>query len=325
MPAAVSRDGRRAAFLGPDNTLRVWDVAAGHVLGVPIKLQGVQVTPARFSPDGRWVVTGDGAGGARVWDATTGRAVTPPLRQGGSLVAVAFSADGKQLTTVGKRGTLCTWELPCDPEARPAVPPVEGPTAEDLVVPAAPRFISIEDGTTIQVKRAVAGGSLRQPRAAGGVVVEAVFSRDGQRVVVTGKDGITRLWATATGQPTATLRHGAGVGYAAFSPDGVQLLTAAEDRTVRLWDAVSGEVLSPPRRQAHAIRQVFFHPTGNKAVIVCEGGIVDAWDLTPDMRPTTELCAVAGVLSCSRIENQERQALDVKSLQATWKLLNPGR
>jgi WD40 repeat protein len=193
------------------------------------------------------------------------------------------------------------------------------------VVTAAPRVIKLRDGTTVQVKRAVAGGSLRQPREAGGVVEEAVFSRDGQRVVVIDNDGVTRLWDAATGEPTATLRHGARVGHAAFSPDGFHLLTAAEDRTVRLWDASSGEVLSPPRRQARAIQQVFFHPNENKAVIVCEGSIVDAWDLTPDVRPANELRAVAEVLSCSHIEKSERKALDVKDLRVIWRQLGSGQ
>jgi WD40 repeat protein len=365
MPTAVSGDGGRVAFLSPDNTLRVWDVAAARALGMPIKLPGAprrvafsadsdhvvtidsdgvarawrirtaellavspagsQVTQARFSPDGRRMATADAAGGARVWDATTGRAVTPPLRHGGVPVAVAFSADGKQLVTVGKGGTVCVWELPNDPGTHPGASADEGPTAEDRLVPAAPRLLRLGDGTTVQVKRASAGGSLRRPQGADGVVEGAAFSPDGRRVVVLGNDGVARMWETATGGPAATSWHQAGAVYAAFSPDGLRLLTAGEDRTVRLWDAVRGEILSPPRRQVHAIRHAFFRPDGNAAVVVCEGGAVDAWDLTPDTRPAGELGAIAQVLSCSRIEGQQHRALDVKSLHSTWKQINPGR
>jgi WD40 repeat protein len=365
MPTAVSGDGSRVAFLKPDNTLRVWDVATNRALGLPIKLPshhrrvtfsadsdlvvtigsdgvarvwriqtadllagsppGSLVTQARFSPDGRRIVTADGAGGARVWEATTGRAVTPPLRHGGVPVAVAFSDGGKQLVAVGKGGTVCVWELPNDPGTRPGALAEEAPIAEDQLVPAAPRFLRLGDGTTVQVRRAAAGGPLRRPRGADGVVEEAAFSPDGRRVVVLGNDGAARMWETGTGEPAATPWHQAGVVYAAFSPDGFRLLTAGEDRTVRLWDAVRGEVLSPPRKELHAIRHAFFRPDGNEAVVVCERGVVDAWDLTPDTRPTDELRAIAQVLSCSRIEKQQRIELDVKDLRFAWKQISPER
>jgi WD40 repeat protein len=365
MPTAVSGDGGRVAFLNPDSTLRVWDVTTARALGLPIKLPGAPrrvtfsadsdlvvtigsdgvarvwriqtaellagsppgslVTQARFSPDGRRIVTADGAGGARVWDATTGRAVTPPLRHGGVPVAVAFSANSKQLVTVGKGGTVCVWALPNDPGTRPGPPAEEGPIAEDQLVPVAPRLLRLGDGTSVQVRRAAAGGPLRRPHGADGVVDEAAFSPDGRRVVVLGNDGAARMWVTATGERAATSWHQAGVVYAAFSPDGLRLLTVGEDRTVRLWDAVSGEVLSPPRRQTHAIRHAFFRPDSNEAVVVCEEGVVDAWDLTPDTRPADELRAIAQVLSCSRIEKQQQIVLDVKNLRSTWKQISPER
>ncbi len=91
---------------------------------------------------------------------------------------------------------------------------------------------------------------------------------------------------------------------------------------VRLWDAVSGEVLAPPRRQTQAIRHAFFRSDGNTAIVVGEGGRVDVWNLTPDPRPTATLQALAQVLSGSRIEKQQRQALDGKMLQINWKLIH---
>jgi WD40 repeat protein len=350
------------ACLSSDNTLQVWDVATAQLLGPPIKLyetirqvafsgdtdqivvistegvarvwqiqsaellatspQGGLVTQARVSPDGRRIVTTAGASGARVWDATMRRAVTPSLRHGGSSLAVAFSPDGKYLVTVGKGGAVCVWELSPEPEMGPAAPGEEGPLAEDLLVPTAPRQIKLGDGTIVQVRRAAAGGALRRPQEADGVVAKAVFSPNGRRVVVLGKDDWARLWETATGELAATPWQAAGVVYTAFSPDGSRLLTVGEDRMVRLWDAVSGEVLAPPRRQTQAIRHAFFRSDGNTAIVVGEGGRVDVWNLTPDPRPTATLQALAQVLSGSRIEKQQRQALDGKMLQINWKLIH---
>ncbi len=249
-PVAIRGDGRRVACLSSDNTLQVWDVATGRLLGQPIKLyetirqvafsgdtdqivvvsregvawvwqvqsaellatspQGGLITQARVSPDGRRIVTTAGASGARVWDATMRRAVTPALRHGGSSLAVAFSPDGKYLVTVGKGGAVCVWELPPEPGMGPAAPGEEGPLAEDLLVPTALRQIKLGDGTIVQVRRAAAGGALRRPREADGVVAKAVFSPNGRHVVVLGKDDWARLWETATGELAAPPWQAAG-------------------------------------------------------------------------------------------------------------------
>jgi WD40 repeat protein len=148
--AALGPKGRRMALLGADHVLRIWDVKASRQLDYPIMLeeavsqvafspdgetvvtigrkQGTQVwhvptgerlssltgspvTLAHFSPDSRLVVGTLDPGGARIWD-TAGRPLTPPLRHGGLLAAASFRADGKQVITVSRRGTVAVWEIP---------------------------------------------------------------------------------------------------------------------------------------------------------------------------------------------------------------------
>jgi serine/threonine protein kinase len=118
--AALSADGRRLALVTRDG-LRVWDVAAAAWLGNPLPQLG-PIGPVRFSPDGRWLVACTGRA-ARVWDVGTGKAVTPPLRHGSLLVAAALAADGKQVVTVSRRGTICVWDVPAPREADAAEPP----------------------------------------------------------------------------------------------------------------------------------------------------------------------------------------------------------
>jgi serine/threonine protein kinase len=105
--SATGRGGPRAL---------IWKTATGELVAA-LRTPHAEIGYARFSTDGRLLVTGDGSGGGRVWDAATGRPVTPPLRHGHQLIAAAFSADGQQLTTAGGGGTVCRWQLAGAPGA----------------------------------------------------------------------------------------------------------------------------------------------------------------------------------------------------------------
>jgi hypothetical protein len=241
-------------------------------------------------------------------------------------VASAFSDDGKRLITVGQDGTVCLWELPRNPDLRSGPIP-EDPADEKALAALAGRPIPLANGTTVQVGRAARGAQLSAPRAADGVIEHAAFTSSGDHVVTTGADGTARVWDVATGRPvTPPLRHRDTVVYAAFSPDGLRLLTASKDRTARLWDAVRGELLSPPLRHGRDIKRVLFGPDGSRAFVVCAGGAVASWDLTPDTRSADELVLLAEVESCGRVdEKQTRQTLGPAALRSAWEKLQSAR
>jgi WD40 repeat protein len=158
-------------------------------------------------------------------------------------------------------------------------------------------------------------------------VNSAAFSPDGGRVVVLGPDNLARVWDTATGVPlTGPLRHEGNGWYATFSPDGSRLITAGEERTARVWDAFTGEALTPPLPYSRVGRRALFSTDGNRAVVVHEGGAMTTWDLTPEVRPVTELVTLARVLACAGINELERlQALEPHELRASWEILRAPR
>jgi WD40 repeat protein len=111
---ALSPDGERVATAGGDQTIQVWRVGTDQV--VDIWSRSGAVTDLRFSPDGRWVIAGNGEG-ERVWDAATGQALTPPLRQGSPFAGALYGADGREVVTLSRGGVVCVWGLPPPPEA----------------------------------------------------------------------------------------------------------------------------------------------------------------------------------------------------------------
>jgi WD40 repeat protein len=53
--------------------------------------------PVAFSPDGKFLATGDWDDLVRLWDAGTQKPIGPALRHGGPVLAVAFRPDGRAL------------------------------------------------------------------------------------------------------------------------------------------------------------------------------------------------------------------------------------
>jgi dipeptidyl aminopeptidase/acylaminoacyl peptidase len=69
-----------------------------------------QVSSARFSPDGKWVVTASKDNTARVWDSQTGQAVGQPMKHDKEVNSASFSPDGKRVVTASDDNTARVWD-----------------------------------------------------------------------------------------------------------------------------------------------------------------------------------------------------------------------
>jgi len=108
------RDGRRLLTSSDDGDVRIWNVATGESRVLRGHFSAVQ--SARFSPDGRWVVSA-GPRTAGLWDARTGEFFAPtglvdpfirgPLR--GPVTTALFAPDGRRIVTASGDGTVRTY------------------------------------------------------------------------------------------------------------------------------------------------------------------------------------------------------------------------
>lgn len=115
-----SPDGKSiVAARGGENSAvaYVWDAQNGKEL---FQLRGHKsyVANARYSPDGKLIVTAGWDNTARIWDATTGKEVRQLAGFGNYVDDAAFSPDGATILTVSEDGTLRLWNANTGQELR---------------------------------------------------------------------------------------------------------------------------------------------------------------------------------------------------------------
>jgi WD40 repeat protein len=115
------------------------------------------------------------------------------------------------------------------------------------------------------------------------IVISAVFSPDGMRIVSTSFDGTVRVWnADGSGEPLVLRGHEDYVSGAEFSPDGRYIVSASKDQTIRIWRA---DGTGTPRVLAgHSlwVNTARFSPDGKRIVSASDDHSVRVWrDLAP--------------------------------------------
>ena len=187
-------------------------------------LQGA--TPVAFSPNGRTLAIGDNYGQVQLFDARSHQALGPPqtvtapslMKPGSGLpvVFLAFSPDGGRVVAT----TTSMNERPT----------------------------SVLDVGTGRVT------SLKYPKIDG--AIEATFSRDGRRLVVTsGFGGATTFRVRHNGVDPAEGLNGVAStpSAAAYSPDGRLLAIGSQNGTIQMLDAQTFRALGSPHAVAPGI------------------------------------------------------------------------
>ncbi|BCQ29990.1 TIR domain-containing protein (plasmid) [Caballeronia sp. NK8] len=250
--------------------------ADGSTLRTLIKGHTHDVFSARFSPDGKRIVTTSDKT-ARVWDADSGRPLGFPMTHGKWVTSASFSPDGKLVVTASCDNSARVWD------ANTGKPLGKAMTHDACVVsasfsPDSKRVVTASEDKTARVWDADSGRPLGSPMTDGGGLTSASFGPDGKRVVTANCDN-ARVWDADTGKPLGEpMMHDSCVDSASFSPDGKRVVTASQDKTARVWDADNGRPLGLPMTHSGRVSSASFSPDGKRVVTSSSDATARVWD-----------------------------------------------
>jgi WD40 repeat protein len=275
----------RSLTLNPTNeavSTRLTTLLASQPWWVPLrvfKLSG-GVTSARFSPDGKRVVTASGIGAAQVWDAQSGQPLTGPMKPNGTDISAAqFSPDGERILTASPDRTWRVWDAQSGQSlTEPLTQPLTGTLRSAQFSLDGGRILTVPLlGQTVEVFNTASGQPLGELKTSG--VLSAQFSPDGKQIITVSPLAGARVWDAQSGQPlTEPLKQIGLVWSAQLSPDGKRIVTASMDGTARVWDAQHGLPLTDPLKHDGGIVSAQFSPDGKRIVTGSMDGTARMWD-----------------------------------------------
>ena len=186
---AISRDGSRVIAGGRSKDAQVWDAATAKPIGGRLRHLD-EVTAVSLSPDGTVALTASDDRTARLWTVDTGLPIGDPLTHEESVKTATFSPDGRRFLTADGPNV---WLWDTATRYR-----MGNPLQQDEYVQYAgfrgdgELIVTISDNGAI-VWDAVSGRRLGPSLPhRGGAHTE--FSRDGRRIVTSGRDKTARVW-----------------------------------------------------------------------------------------------------------------------------------
>ncbi len=300
---AFSADGK-SLFSIEEGVLGAWDVATGQELrqhklsSTPQTSTSVQ-EQALLSPDGKLFVASARAGEMRLYEAETGKELRV-LEESKARFGVrinAFSPDGRFVaahlsgsTSPDDKpiweATHWLWDVATGKRVRRLGEPRKVPYHPNWSGAAFSwdgRLLatgSLQEGS-IRLWDMATGAEVRSLAGPPGPHRQLAFTRDGKRLIVTGKDGPIRVWDVATGQEVRSFGDGSeGFG---LSPDD-RLVAVTRDNAIHVWEVATGKEVSTVEGHDKSVWAVTFLSDGRTVGSSDWRVVLRAWD-APSGRP----------------------------------------
>lgn len=191
---------------------------------------------------------------------------------------VAFTSDGKRVTSASGDGKIKIWDSTTGQELR-TLEGQEGPVKALTVSPDGSYIASAGDGGAVRIWDAMSGEVIFEMLGHTAAVNCLVFSSNGDRIASASDDKTIKLWDAQSGQEVRTITgHAGAVLGVGFSPNGERLASCSnDDQTVRIWDSESGKQIKIVYEGRAATEGVAFSPDGTRLVTI-RSSTFSLWD-----------------------------------------------
>ena len=277
---AHSPNGDLVATAGTINHIHVWRTTDGQLDKLIHRRPPAWVWSLAYSPDGRYLASGENGSQCRIWDVMTGAClkVLDLPETFHMTYAIAFSFDGKTLAIGSNHPNILLYDLTTD-----QIRLLQGHQQGIAALAFSPNSQFLASGSRDNTVRLweVATGHSRQEWDAHRAMVRAVaFSPDSTWLVSGGDDCITRRWHLETGKSLGIFEgHHQAVCDLCISPDGQTLTSSSEDGTIRCWDITREHCLKTLQGHKAAIWALGLSSDGKTLVSSSLDRQIKIWDV----------------------------------------------
>ncbi|MBT6493402.1 MAG: hypothetical protein HOL01_02510, partial [Planctomycetaceae bacterium] len=282
-----SRDGRRLYSGGKDKLIKVHDLDSGRVIHEFD--QGVGVTCAALSPDGKALATGSWGNRICLWDTATNEQLAKFQRpESSSIQSLAFSRDGKVLVSGCSLGHVRLWDVDSQEELRSL--PQHPLAITDVAVSPDGKLLATSTGDykkpemrgQVKLWDFDTGKELAELNSGDDAQLHNIsFSPDGKTLASCGNKRKLYLWNIAERKLTTTLTHDStSFTSAKFLSDGKLLASGHYAGTLILWDVATGERVKTLAGHEKHLTSIDSSPDGTLlATASMKAGLIKLWSL----------------------------------------------
>ncbi|CUA73613.1 Notchless protein homolog 1 [Xenopus laevis] [Rhizoctonia solani] len=255
-----SPDGHLILSISSDGTLQQWDAQTGRLIKVnsPImdtltdlnyyRSRGFIV--AAYSPDTRLIATISSGSDICVWDSGSGKQILGPIHTGIRGNAIEFSADGMNLITGWKDGSVRIWDAKSG-RLISSIQPQGGSDITGFAFSSDRSFYVVTGFDRRLTVRQITDSTEKQTSCSFKGHTYAIYpiklSREGNCIVSGSDDKTVHIWDVHTQKLTfGPLKgHTSKVCSVAYSPDGTYVASASNDKAIRIWNTSTRPECTP--------------------------------------------------------------------------------